>query len=60
MSALGARALQIHIALALLAKTFKHEDIAIMRSAAKKARVPEQLILFAEKIASCGVAAEKG
>ena len=45
--------------LALLAKTFEHEDIAIMKAAAKKARVPQQLILIAEKIASYGIALEK-
>ncbi|VVC02177.1 Polysaccharide biosynthesis protein [uncultured archaeon] len=46
-------------ALALLAKTFEHEDIAIMRATAEKARVPEQLIALAEKIALFGVENKK-
>lgn len=56
---LTAVSVAIFAVLALLAKTFKQEDISLMKSAARKVRAPEQLILLAEKIASYGVAPEK-
>lgn len=40
---------------ALVLRTFKHEDIDLMHSAAKKARVPMVLIELVEKIALMGV-----
>jgi len=50
----------IFAALALLAKTFEREDIALMKAAAAKAQVPKQLVLIAERIASYGVTGKTG
>ena len=44
---------------ALLLRTFKHEDVDLLHSAAGKARIPPKLISIAEKIALMGVEAEK-
>ncbi|MEM2138286.1 MAG: polysaccharide biosynthesis C-terminal domain-containing protein [Candidatus Anstonellaceae archaeon] len=43
----------------LFLKCFEHEDIAVMRKAAKKAKMPETLTGLAEKIILYGVPAEK-
>jgi len=40
---------------ALLAKCFRNEDLALMRSAMARAYIPRSLITFAQKIASYGV-----
>ena len=46
-------------ALSLVFKCFEHEDIVMMRKAAKKAFVPEKLIVFSEKILVLGVEGKK-
>jgi O-antigen/teichoic acid export membrane protein len=43
----------------LLLKCFTREDITLMRKAMKRAKVPQQLIGLAERVASHGVSAKK-
>jgi len=52
---MGCVGLALFGAVALLLRTFKQEDIALLHSAAGKARLPPRLILLAEKITSYGV-----
>ncbi|MFA6213879.1 MAG: oligosaccharide flippase family protein [Candidatus Micrarchaeia archaeon] len=56
---MGCIGLVIFGAVALLLRTFRQEDVDLMRSAARKARVPPQLISIAEKIALMGVEEER-
>ncbi|MCX6770025.1 MAG: oligosaccharide flippase family protein [Candidatus Micrarchaeota archaeon] len=59
LGVMGGIGLVIFGAVALLLRTFKHEDISLMRSAAKKTPLPQKIILFAEKIALLGVESGK-
>ncbi|MFA5929937.1 MAG: oligosaccharide flippase family protein [Candidatus Micrarchaeia archaeon] len=55
---MGCIGMAIFGAVALLLRTFKHEDIDLLHNAAKKANLPLQLVSIAEKIARLGVEAE--
>ncbi len=55
LGAMGCIGLALFGFVALILRTFKHEDVALMKSAAGKARLPPRLISLAEKIAMMGV-----
>ena len=59
LGVMGCIGLLIFGAVSLLLRTFKHEDIGLLHSAAGKAHLPPRLISLAEKIAMMGVEAEK-
>jgi O-antigen/teichoic acid export membrane protein len=59
LAIMGCIGLAIFFAVALLLRSFKREDIDLMHSAAKKARLPTGAISIAEKIAMMGVGAEE-
>jgi len=59
LGVMGCIGLAIFGAVALLLRTFKHEDVSLMRSAARKAHAPEPVVLLAERIALMGVEPEK-
>jgi O-antigen/teichoic acid export membrane protein len=59
LGVMGCIGLAIFGAMALLLRTFKQEDIALLHSAAGKAHLPPKLISLAEKIALLGVETEK-
>jgi len=59
LGVMGCIGMLIFGVVALLLRTFKHEDIDMLHSAAGKARIPPRLVLIAEKIALMGVEAEK-
>ena len=46
-------------ALSLLAKCFGHEDVAVMKSTAKRASVPHPIVMLAERVMLMGVAKKK-
>ena len=57
---MGCLGLAIFGAVALLLRTFKHEDIDLLKAAARKARLPAMLVGIAVSLASRGVEAEEG
>ena len=59
LGVMGCIGLVIFGAVALLLRTFKHEDVDLLRSVAKKAFLPPALVQIAEKIALAGVEPEK-
>lgn len=59
IGAIAAFAGAIFALLCLSLKCFEHEDIAVMRKVAKRARVPDALAGFAEKIVLYGISSEK-
>jgi O-antigen/teichoic acid export membrane protein len=55
LAAMGCIGLAVFVAASMLLRTFKREDVSLMRSAAHKAGLPQGIISFAEKIALLGV-----
>jgi len=60
LALMGCIGLAIFCAVALLLRTFKQEDIELLRSAAKKARLPAPAIKLAIDIASHGLEGKAG
>jgi O-antigen/teichoic acid export membrane protein len=59
LALMGCAGLVIFGAIALIMRTFRHEDIVLLRSAGKKANLPDGLVQLAEKLALLGVEDEK-
>ena len=59
LGVMGCIGLALFGAVSLLLRSFKHEDVRLLHSAAGKAKLPPRLISLAEKIAMMGVEPEE-